>query len=481
MRICILGAGALGSVMGGTLAEAGHDVTLVSRNRSHVDAINTAGLILRSDGKDRIVPLVAAVSTTTLHPVDLVIVLVKSLDTQDAMEASRNLVGPETVVMSLQNGLGQEDILAQIVGKSHVIAGKTYVGGVMLAAGHVMASTSDKETMIGELNGEITPRISAIAEVFSRAGLATIVPPDITVAMWEKLLVNIATGAVAAITGLSYGALYAVPEIEMMAIAAVAESMAVARATGITLQTSDPRAPWVKASTGLPPEFRTSMLQSLDKGGLTEIDCINGAVLRAGAKVGIPTPVNAALVALVKGIERRVVPAAVHDAPPETSRQASHAGAKSVKKPDELYYDEVKLGDEGTTSEVTVTKDMIKAYADLTGDHTPVHVDEAFAKASHFGGIVAHGLFGLSLADGLKTQGSLQFPPGSSLGWNWDFKQPIRADDRLHVKYRVAAMRETKKPGWGILTIASELINQAGDIVQQGEHKLMILKKPEVS
>ena len=149
------------------------------------------------------------------------------------------------------------------------------------------------------------------------------------------------------------------------------------------------------------------------------------------------------------------------------------------KKPHERYYDEVRLGDEGVTPEVTVTKEMIRTYADLTGDHTPVHVDEDFAKASHFGGIVAHGLFGLSLADGLKTRGSLQFPPGASLGWNWDFKLPIRAGDTIHVKYRVASMRETRKSGWGILSIASDLINQKGEIVQTGEHKLMILKRPE--
>jgi acyl dehydratase len=149
-----------------------------------------------------------------------------------------------------------------------------------------------------------------------------------------------------------------------------------------------------------------------------------------------------------------------------------------AKKAHERYFDEVSLGDEGVTPEVTVTKAMIRAYADLTGDHTPVHVDEEFAKASHFGGIVAHGLLGLSLADGLKTQGSMQFPPGASLGWTWDFKLPIHADDRLHLKYRVAAMRETKKPGWGILTIASDLINQRGEIVQTGVHKVMILKRP---
>ncbi|MGL4810223.1 MAG: MaoC family dehydratase [Beijerinckiaceae bacterium] len=153
----------------------------------------------------------------------------------------------------------------------------------------------------------------------------------------------------------------------------------------------------------------------------------------------------------------------------------------TTKKSHEHYFDDVQIGDSGTTPETTVTKEMIRAYADLSGDHTPVHVDEEFAKASHFGGIVAHGLFGLSIADGLKTQGTLQFPPGASLGWNWDFLKPIRAGDRLRVAYRVAALRETKKPDWGIVTLAAELLNQDNDVVQKGEHKVMILRRPAAS
>ena len=147
------------------------------------------------------------------------------------------------------------------------------------------------------------------------------------------------------------------------------------------------------------------------------------------------------------------------------------------KKDHELYFDDVKIGDEGVTTSVVVTKEMIRAFADLTGDHTPVHVDEDFAKASHFGGVVAHGLFGLALADGLKTTGSLQFPPGASLGWTWDFRKPIHAGDEVHMRYRVAAM-PTKKPEWGVLHVAGELVNQRGEIVQNGEHKVMILRRP---
>jgi 2-dehydropantoate 2-reductase len=311
VRISILGAGSLGSAIGGVLAEAGHTVTLITRNRRHVDVINANGLVLRTDGEDRCVRLAATVSPHGLAPVDLVVVLVKSLDTLNAIQAARNLVGPQTIVISLQNGLGQEDILSSAVGARHVVAGKTYVGGVMLAPGHVTSSTAGKETIIGELSGALTERVTVIAEAFSASGLLTHASANIMGAMWDKLFVNVATGALAAITGLAYGDLYALPEIEQTAVAAVTEGIAVAKALGIAIDTVDPRTPWVKASSGLPPAFRTSMLQSLDKGALTEIDFINGAIVRAGAKAGIPTPVNATLVALIKGIERRIAPPAM--------------------------------------------------------------------------------------------------------------------------------------------------------------------------
>ncbi|MCA0423817.1 MAG: ketopantoate reductase family protein [Proteobacteria bacterium] len=308
MRVCILGAGALGSAIGGTLAEAGHDVTLINRNRAHIEAIQKNGLRLRTDGVDRIVRLESALTTDGMAPVDLVIVLVKSLDTESAILSALPIIGPETIVISLQNGLGQEETLANVVGQNRVLAGKTYAGGVMIAPGHVISGTRGKETIIGELDGTMSARVTGLAKALTDAGLETMISPNIVGAMWDKLLVNVATGALAGITGLTYGALYAIPEIEATAIAAVSEAMAVAEAMGIALQTNDPRAPWVKAAAGLPPEFKTSMLQSLEKGALTEIDFINGSVVRAGARVNIATPVNATLVALIKGVERKRVP-----------------------------------------------------------------------------------------------------------------------------------------------------------------------------
>ena len=144
----------------------------------------------------------------------------------------------------------------------------------------------------------------------------------------------------------------------------------------------------------------------------------------------------------------------------------------------ERYYDDVQVGDVGISPTFTVTPDHIMTYADLTGDHTPVHTDEEYAKTTPFGTCVAHGLLGLSLADGLKTQADLQFLPGMSLGWTWDFRLPIKIGDTVHVKFHIESMRLTKKVGWGIVILASELINQKDEVVQLGEHRLMIPRRP---
>jgi 2-dehydropantoate 2-reductase len=316
LKICILGAGSLGCAIGGTLAEIGNEVFLVNRNRAHVDAINRSGLILRTDGQDRAVKVFATTDAASVGLVDLAIVLVKSLQTREAITAAKAMVGLHTTVVSLQNGLGHEEILAEVAGRDRVIAGKTYVGGLMIGPGHVIAGTAGKETIIGELDGGISERVTRIAETFGKAGLEAIISPNILGAMWDKLLVNVATGALSGITRLTYGDLYAVPEIEACAVAAVAEAMAVAKAKGITLTTRDPIEAWRKASAGLPPEFKASMLQSLEKGSITEIDFINGAVVRGGIATGIPTPVNLALVASIKGIERSLA------APVETTGKA---------------------------------------------------------------------------------------------------------------------------------------------------------------
>jgi 2-dehydropantoate 2-reductase len=304
MRICLVGAGALGCSLGGILSEGGSDVLLIARNPLHVEAIDRDGLRITEDGRERTVRVEAATTVTGHVPVDLVIVLVKSFHTRAAVEAVASVIDAHTVVMSLQNGLGQEEILAALVGDERVIAGKTYAGGVLLGPGRVLAGRRGKPTYIGELDGHVTPRVEAVAAAFNRAQLETHVSADIVGTIWDKLLVNVATGAVSAITGLPYGPLYATPEIKACAVAAVAEAMAVATACGVTVSIKSPEDAWDKAGFGLPADFKPSMLQSLEAGQRTEVDFINGAVVRYGERCGVPTPVNRTLVACIKGIER---------------------------------------------------------------------------------------------------------------------------------------------------------------------------------
>jgi 2-dehydropantoate 2-reductase len=303
MKVCVVGAGALGSTIGGTLAAGGCEVWLIDSYQAHVDAIKQSGLRMQVEGEERTVKVGAATSADGIGPADLVIVLVKSFHTRQAVEGASGVIGPNTAVMSLQNGLGHEDIIADVIGRERVLAGKTYVGGVFLGPGQVRSGVAGKETVIGELDGGSTDRVRRIEAAMNAAGLITEVSPNIMGTMWDKLLINVAGGALTAITRLTYGGLYSLPVLEECSLAAIAEGMAVARANGVELSIKEPREAWEKARAGLGEAFKTSMLQSIEKGQPTEVDFIHGSVVRWGAKAGVPTPVNSTLVACVKGIE----------------------------------------------------------------------------------------------------------------------------------------------------------------------------------
>ncbi len=303
MKICVLGSGSLGSVIGGMLTEGGSEVYLIRRSIENVNKMNRRGLKIREDGLERTVQVQAVADCHGIGTVDLIIVLVKSYDTREAIKNAKPMIGDDTVILSLQNGLGNEEIIAEVAGEDHVLAGRTYVGGVMLNAAHVIAGAKGKNTYIGELDGRITKRVRLIAEIFNRAGLSTSVSTNVLGLMWDKLLVNVATGALSGVTRLPYGGLYQVPEVRDCALEAVSEAMAVAKAMGIKLSIHNPIDAWTRAAEGLHEEFKASILQSIEKGLRTEIDFINGAVVHWGKKYKIPTPVNRTLVASIKGIE----------------------------------------------------------------------------------------------------------------------------------------------------------------------------------
>ena len=307
MKVCVLGSGAMGSSIGGLLAGAGSEIYLIDTWAEHVNVMNSQGLKLRVGSSDRIVKVRAATDCRGIGQADLIIVLVKSFNTREAIENAGPIIGDKTVIMSLQNGLGNEEIIEEVVGKEHMLGGRTFAGGSVLAPGHVVANTTGKHTYIGELDGTTTQRVIRIAEEFKRAGLLITVSSNIIGIMWDKLLVNVATGALCGITRLPYGGLYKMPELMDCALEAVAEGIAVAEAIGVKLSTKNPKEAWFKASEGLPGDFKPSILQSLEKGLRTEIDFINGAVVRCGEKCKVPTPVNKTLVAGIKGIEYQMM------------------------------------------------------------------------------------------------------------------------------------------------------------------------------
>lgn len=306
MKICMLGTGSLGSTIGGTLAQGGSEVYFVDQWKEHIDKINENGLKMTDEKEDWYVKVDARTTAEGIGPVDLVIVLVKSFATKEAVSQLKetNVIGENTLVMSLQNGLGNEETIAEVVGEANVISGKTYVGGRLLSPGYVSAGVKGKYTYIGELTGEITDRIRAVCDEFNKAGLLCEVSDNIKGLIWDKLLINVAAGALCGITRLPYGPLYEEEYIKETAVAAIQEGIDVAKAAGVKLKSEDPEYPWYAASEGLPGTFKTSILQSLELKRPTEIDFINGSVVEWGKKFGIPTPVNQTLVTCVKGIEK---------------------------------------------------------------------------------------------------------------------------------------------------------------------------------
>lgn len=141
------------------------------------------------------------------------------------------------------------------------------------------------------------------------------------------------------------------------------------------------------------------------------------------------------------------------------------------------FFEDINVGDERLTPRVTVTEAHVLSYAGVAGDFSPVHLDEVYARTTEFGGRIAHGLMGLSLTDGLKVQSAF-FRDGIALGWTWNFKRPIRIGDTLQVRYRISEKRASKsKPTMGIFFIEVHLLNQNGEVVQEGEHRLMVPRR----
>lgn len=304
MKIAIVGAGAMGCLYGAKLsAVSSNEVHLIDVWKEHIDSINEKGLLMEENGELLTYGNARGTTDAALTgPCDLAIVFVKSTLTGTAVNASKAVFGPDTVALTLQNGLGNIDLIRKEIGSDHVIAGTTAHGATMLEAGKMRHAGSGK-TIIGELDGSRSHRIEKIAAILKEAGLDTDISDNVLGLVWDKLMVNVGINALTGITRLQNGELLNYPEIEELMEAAVREAHTVAKAKGIRLSYEDP-VTHTKEVCRATASNKSSMLQDILGRKQTEIDMINGAIVREGAAAGIDTPVNRVLTNLIKYIQK---------------------------------------------------------------------------------------------------------------------------------------------------------------------------------
>lgn len=304
MKIVIIGAGAMGCLYGGKLsAVPENEVYLLDVWKDHVEAINSGGLIMEEkDSTLAYSKVKAETDPEKIGVCDLAIVFVKSTLTGAAVKSNRAVFGPETLTLTLQNGLGNLELIAAEIGPDNLLAGTTAHGALMLGPGK-MRHTGFGKTVIGEIDGQQTERVAHLAAVMEKAGMETEISQHVLGLIWDKLLVNVGINALTGITKLQNGRLIDYPEINELLEKAVMEAAAVAKAKGIKLGFADPVA-HTREVCAATATNKSSMLQDILNGKRTEIDMINGAVVREGKTVNVETPVNEVLANLIRFMER---------------------------------------------------------------------------------------------------------------------------------------------------------------------------------
>jgi 2-dehydropantoate 2-reductase len=300
-RILVLGAGAVGGYFGALLARGGHEVAFVARGAT-LDALRRDGLTVRLETETlRLQPVTAVAEPAAAPSPDLVLVCVKSHDTVAAAAALRPALGPDSIVLSLQNGIENEAVLARELGLPPLMVALTRIGVAMVAPG-VIEYSGRGTIVFGEPDGQTTARARRAAEIFETAAVPHQLRADILVAAWEKLAWNAGFNAVSTLTRATVAELLCQPGARELVVAAMEEVDAVAEALGVPVRRRRTPAVLEDSLTGL-PDFQTSMLQDLLRGRRLEHDALNGAVVRAGARAGVAVPVNRMLLALLARLD----------------------------------------------------------------------------------------------------------------------------------------------------------------------------------
>jgi 2-dehydropantoate 2-reductase len=302
MRIAIVGAGAMGSVYAGLLGDAGNDVWAIDPWEEHVAAIREHGLRVEGASGDRVVRVNATSHPSEVGEVDLVVIATKAMQVRAAAQSAVSLLGPETVVLTMQNGLGSPEVAGNVLGDERIVVGIAGgFGASVVEPGHVHHHGMEL-VRLGESRGPVSPRVEQIAEVWRAAGFAVQAEDDVERLVWEKLICNVCFSGTCTVLERTIGEVLDDPYAWSVASACAREAYEVAVASGIGISFDDPVA-YAAVFGERIRDARPSMLLDRLAGRPTEIDAINGAIHPRSAALGLEAPTNAVVTALVKAGE----------------------------------------------------------------------------------------------------------------------------------------------------------------------------------
>lgn len=300
MEIAVIGAGNMGCVYGSNLARIGQDVTMIDVWEDHVNAMREDGLHMEGQTGTFTVQVGATTLPDEAPNADLAIILVNTYDTADAAEVAKTLLKADGYALTLQNGMGNVEVLIDALGEKRVMAGLTFHSGDLKAPGQVI-HTNSGATYLGELDKSRSERLVRLNDLIDDAGLNSVLEPDIMATIWGKFVHNCGINAICAITDLRPGHIQEVPAVDDFQTGILEEVLALIVAKGIALPEKHP----LEAVKGYcKTKFhRVSMVQHLKRGRMTEIDALNGYVVRESEKLGLKAPYNDALTKLIKGLQ----------------------------------------------------------------------------------------------------------------------------------------------------------------------------------
>lgn len=290
----------MGCLFGGLLAEAGDEVRLLDIQADQVRALNKNGLSIVRDGVERTVRVQATVDAAALQETDLALIFVKHSQTAAAAKTAVKLLGETGHILTLQNGMGNAEIINEVAGANRVICGTTAQGAMMLGLGHIQHSGIGK-TIIGMWDQDRQPVVDELAGVFSAAGIQTSGVDDIKPVIWSKLFANVGINAITALANIRNGQLLDMEPTRLLVESVVREAIAVARA--LKVEVAEDALDNVMDIAAATAPNRSSMGQDVDAHRITEIDAINGYIVRRAEELGIEVPVNQTLVRLIKTVQ----------------------------------------------------------------------------------------------------------------------------------------------------------------------------------